>query len=130
MENLCETNIHKKIHRLENPSARAIKCNYNYIDTRGDRLFSELKLSRFTYRRDYSTSVLIFKAIHGLAPSYICNNILFYFEVSGRKLRSFDDMTLYTPKPNKDVFKSSLIYQGAIIWNGLSNDIKNAASLS
>jgi hypothetical protein len=71
----------------------------------------------------------MYKAIHGLAPDYICNKILFYYEVTGRNLRSFDNMHLYKPVPHKDVFKTSLDYHGATVWNELPWNGKSATSL-
>ena len=73
------SNLINTIHKLENRSARAIKCNYNFIDVRGDDLFADLNFTRFTARRNYSTAVLMYKAIHGLAPDYICNKIVFSY---------------------------------------------------
>ena len=38
----------KTIHELENAAARAITINYDYVDVRGNTLFDELTLIRFT----------------------------------------------------------------------------------
>ena len=38
------------IHRLENAAARATTTNYDYVDVRGNTLFDELMLIRFTDR--------------------------------------------------------------------------------
>ena len=46
----------------------------------------------------------MFKAIHGKVPFYISNNIIFSYEVSGLNLRSLDNMNLYKPLPNVEVF--------------------------
>ena len=69
-------NVLNVIHRLENKSARAITCNYDYINVRGDDICKGLGLTRFQTRRYYFTSVLMFKAIHGITPHYITNMIL------------------------------------------------------
>ena len=44
----------------------------------------------------YFTSVLMFKAVHGITPHYITNMSLFTFEVNECDLRSGDVTTLYT----------------------------------
>ena len=92
----ASANVLNVIHRLENKSARAITGNYDYINVRGDDIFNGLGLTRFQSRRDYFTSVLMFKAVHGITPHYISNMILFTFEVNERDLRSGDVMTLQT----------------------------------
>ena len=66
-------NVLNVIHRLENKSARAITCNYDYINVRGDDIFKGLGLTRLQTRRDYFTSVLMFKAVHGITPHYNYN---------------------------------------------------------
>ena len=40
-------NVLNVINRLENKSARAITCNYDYINVRGDDIFKGLGLTRF-----------------------------------------------------------------------------------
>ena len=76
------------------------------------------------------TALLMFKAIHGMAPVYICNIICFVHDVTGRNLRSFDNMNLYQPGPSIELFKRSLAYNGPAIWNALPIALKQCTSLS
>ena len=122
-------NVLNVIHRLENKSARAIKCNYDYINVRGDDICKGLGLTRFQTRRDDFTSVLMFKAVHGITPHYITNMIVFTFEVSERNLRSGDAMTLYKPLPHIDLYKSSLAFNGPHVWNNLPLNLRSVVSL-
>ena len=71
----------------------------------------------------------MFKAIHGIAPAYICDNVCFSYEVNGRNLRSYDNMTLHQPIPNYDIFKRSLAYNGPTIWNALPRIIKTSSTI-
>ena len=68
---------------------------------------------------EYHIALLMFKAIHGMAPVYICNTIYFVHDVTGRNLSSYDNMNLYTPGPNIELFKRPLAYNGPAIWNAL-----------
>ena len=68
----------------------------------------------------------MFKAIHGIAPAYICDNICFSYEVNGRNLRSYDNMILHQPIPNYEICKHSLAYNGPTIWNALPRIIKTS----
>ena len=70
------------IHRLENAAARAITRNYDYVDVRGNTLFDELMLIRFTDRCQYHVSILMYKAVHGQVPYYLSNNLYFTHEVN------------------------------------------------
>ena len=116
------------IERLEHMSARAITGNYDFINARGAILMSELNMPTFEYRKQYYLSLLMFKAIHGLVPDYIANNIMFTYEITHRNLRSFDNMNLYKPKPNNEIFKQALCYSGPTQWNLLPLSVKEAVS--
>ena len=109
------TTIGNIIKWLENAAARAITGNNDFINVRGDTLFNDLGLTRFNDRYKYQTALLMFKAIHGIAPAYICDNVCFSYEVNGRNLRSYDNMTLHQPIPNYAILKRSLAYNGPTI---------------
>ena len=114
---------------MENAAARAITGNYDFINVRDDTLFNDLRLPRFNDRYKYQTALLMFKAIHGIAPAYICDNVCLSYEVNGRNLRYYDDMTLHQPIPNYEICKRSLAYNGPTIWNALPITIKTSSTI-
>ena len=122
--------ISNRISRVEHMSARAITANYDFINTRGATLMQELNMPTFKSRNEYYLSLLMFKAIHGLVPDYIANNIIFTYELTKRNLRSFDNMNLYTPKPESEIFRKSLMYAGPTQWNSLPLLLKESHTLS
>ena len=79
------TTLGNIIKRLENAAARAITGNYDCINVRGDTVFNDLGLTRFNDRYKYQTALLMFKAVHGLAPAYIRDNVCFSYEVKGNR---------------------------------------------
>ena len=117
------------MNRLEHKCARSITGNFDYVNTRGADLMKLTNMSYFRNRLDYFTSVIMYKAIHGLAPDNIANNVLFTYEVSNRNLRTFDNMDLYKPRPFCDLFKKSLQYYGPTTWNSLPLCIKESESV-
>ena len=72
-----------------------------FINTRGIDLVNSLKIQTIRQRRDYFLSVLMFKAIHGLAPQYLCNDVTKIVDVHGYNTRSSENMNLYVPKYTK-----------------------------
>ena len=110
-------------------AARALLRNYDYINVQGNELLKQLEINNFRDRRIYYLILLTFKNIHGLAPHYSFNNILFLYEATGKYLRSFDSMNLYKPKVNKNIFKTSLSYSGVDLWNKLPMDIMELTNL-
>ena len=71
----------------------------------------------------------MFKAVHGLAPAYIRDNVCFSYEVNGRNLRSYANMTLHQPILNYEICKRSLAYNGPTIWNALPRIIKTSSTI-
>ena len=51
-------------------------------------------------------------------------------DIHNRTTRSALNNHLYPPKPNVEIFKSSLHYRGCMIWNSLPSSVKNASSLN
>ena len=39
------------------------------------------------------------------------------------------DVNIYVPRPNTEAGKNSFHYKGAILWNGLPNNVKSQLSL-
>ena len=64
-----------RVQRIQNFCARIICKNYDYINTRGIDLVDSLKIQTIRQCRDHFLSVLMFKAIHGLAPHYLYNDV-------------------------------------------------------
>ena len=71
----------------------------------------------------------MFKAIYGIAPAYVCDNVCFSYEVNGRNLWFYANMTLHQPIPNYDIFKRSLAYNGPTIRNALPRIIKTSSTI-
>ena len=72
-----QSNINK-IQRMQNRVARIITGCYDFINTRGLDLVNELNLQNITERRNYFLCNLMFKSIHGLAPTYLSDSIVCY----------------------------------------------------
>ena len=93
--------------RLQNHAARLILGNFEYIIFRGIELVKSLGLYTIEERRDYFLATLMFKSIHGLAPAYLCNQVVKNFDVNGYDTRGTDSMNVYLPKLKKDIYKNS-----------------------
>ena len=118
-----------RVQRIQNFCARIMCKNYYYINTRGIDLVNSLKIQTIRQRRDYFLSVLMFKAIHGLAPHYLCNDVTMIVDVHGYDTRSSENMNLYVPKYTKEICKRSFAYKGSMLWNDLPDEVKESSSL-
>ena len=100
---------------------------YDSNNTRGIDIGDSLNIQTIRQRRDYFLSVLMFKAIHGLAPHYLCNDVTMIVDVHGN--RSTENMNLYVPKYIKEMCKRSFAYKGSMLWNDLPDEVKEFSSL-
>ena len=96
--------------------------SYAKIMTRGIDLVNSLKIQTIRQSWDYFLSVLMFKAIRGLAPHYLCNDITMMLDVHGYNTRSSENMNLCVPKYTKEICKRSFAYKGSMLWNDLPDE--------
>ena len=94
------------VQRLQNHAARLTMSNFDYINFRDIKLMKSLGSHTIEKRRDYFLVTLMFKSIHGLAPAYLCNQVVMNSDVNGYDTRGTDSMNVYLPKLKKDIFKN------------------------
>ena len=73
---------------------------------------------------------LMFKAIRGLTPMYMTDNIVMAAETHDRDTRLSNSNDVNIPPHNSDVLKRSFIYNGSVIWNNLPDEIRMATDVS
>ena len=69
----------------------------------------------------------MFKAIHGIAPTYISDSIVMNFDVNGYDTRG-SDMDLYLPKLRYETYRNSFMYLGCKLWNELPESVQNSTN--
>ena len=116
------------VQRVQNHAARLITGNFDYINCRGIDLVKSLNLYNIRDRRDYFLTILMFKAIHGIAPTYLSDRIVMNFDVNGYDTRG-SDMDLYLPTLRKEVYRNSFMYMGGKLWNDLPEFIQNSTNI-
>ena len=81
-------------------------------------------------RIKYRQSQLVYKAVNGLAPEYMCALFTPISNISTRTTRSNERGDLYVPKARTNIFKNSIAVNGAHVWNELDPIIRNSNSFS
>ena len=122
-------NNKKLIQRQQNTAARIIKNNFDYENVRSSQLIKELQWLTCEQRLNYQTCLIMYKAVNGMAPTYINDLILFNFETHSYQTRNINSMSLYTPNVYKEQFRNSLQYIGAKLWNGLPDYVHKANNI-
>ena len=118
-----------KIQKIHNLIGRIITGNFDFINARGLEIVQKLGWQTFRERRDYLICNLVFKCIHGMSPNYLSDNFNSLKDIGIRNTRGSDELNLYTPLPKIEMFRHSLCYAGAQLWNNLPDDIKMCRSI-
>ena len=92
-------------------------------------LFAQLNWMTFPERVKFQKAIMMYKSMKNLGPSSIGQLFPHTNEIHRRNLRSTSDDLLYVPKPNSEIFRNSLAYSGAKIWNSIPSNIKSANSV-
>ena len=76
----------------------------------------------------FKTALLTFKAIHGLAPSYLCE--LIRYHSAARDLRSVNDILLDVPKFTSCIGSRAFVVSASTLWNSLPYEIRTSTTIS
>ena len=113
-----------KLQKLQNRGARVItKAPF---DASANHLLSTLSWERLSFRRKKQKALMMYKTMNDLAPEYLQS--LFSQRHSAYNLRN-SERRLTLSKPSTNYLKRSFSYSGAMLWNNLPKNLKNAASV-
>ena len=124
-----KSNINK-FQRVQNYAARIITGNFDYLNTNSTDLIRSLRWANVQERCDYFTAVIMYKAIHGLTPMYMTDNIVMAGETHDRDTRLSDSNDVNIPPHNSHVLKRSFIYNGSVIWNNRPDENRMATDVA
>ena len=101
---------------------KAVKHLINDPELQTDDKLKKLKVLPLSKQYEYNKIILVHKVYHDLAPPYL-NNLI-------RKAPNrYDSKNLILPLPRIDLYKNSLSFSGAALWNALPNELKIITSL-
>ena len=88
----------------------------------------EVHILPVEYRVKYKLSLMVYKCINGLAPTYLQELIV--PRITYSHLRSANNVyDLQTPVPNSKFGESSFSYAAPLTWNQLPQDIQFSANV-
>ena len=76
-----------KLQRVQNYAVRIVTGNFDYENTQSIDVLRSLRRATVQERCEYFTTVLMLKAIRGLAPMYMTDNIVMAAETHDRDTR-------------------------------------------
>ena len=108
------------LNRIYRLLIRAVKIIVNYQYDNIANSMDELKILNIYERIFLRKAKFMFKVSKSILPSYVNEMFSFRpFNETLQSLRSTGALDFYTPRPQKEIFKQSLIYSGPVIWNNL-----------
>ena len=120
----CNKSLSNRLQKLQNRAARIL--TFSSYDTSADPIFEQLNWKRLDTQRQIQVATMVYKSIHGLAPDYLGS--LFTKYDPPYNLRNSENK-LAVPLPRTNFLKNSFSYNGAVIWNSLSPELRQAKSL-
>ena len=99
---------------------RAIKLVLQKTTSLTDDDYKSLNVLPIYKRLNFNKGILMHKIITGKAPPYLTNS----FSINQSRCK----LNIHVPNPRIDLYKSSLTYSGAKLWNSLPTPVKESKS--
>ena len=121
----CEITLRNKLQKLQNRPARVLTFS-DYLEDAG-YLFELLEWKNLARQLEIEKATMVYKFLHGLAPEYLCSR--FAIRETAYNLRDSENK-LCIPLPRTNYYNNSFSYSGAILWNKLPCNVRQAESLT
>ena len=112
--------LSQKLEKLQNRAASIITGSS--WDARSAPILHALKWNSLADRRAKQLKSFMFKTVNNLVPEYVCDKFA--------SVNTIHRHNLFIPRPNTEALKKSFRYRGAVTWNSLSAEAKQATTLN
>ena len=119
--------LSQKLEKLQNRAARIITGSSWHA--RSAPILHALKWNSLADRRAKQLKFLMFKTVNNLVPEYLSDKFAKVNTIHRHNLRGAQ-LNLFIPRPNTEALKKSFRYRGAVTWNSLSAEAKQATTLN
>ena len=122
----CSSYLVNKLQKLQNRAARVLTSSS--YDTNADYLFESLGWKNLVSQRRFTKAIMVYKSLNGLAPDYLSNMFVDRNSITNYALRDTSNkLALSLPRTN--YLKNSFSYSGAVLWNSLPTELRQASTL-
>ena len=123
----CSKGLSQKLQKLQNRAARII--TFSNYDSNVDELLRNLNWKKLDHQRAVNKAIMMYNTVNNQTPDYISSRFFPRNERLTYNLRNVD-CKLSVLQPRTNYGKRSFSYSGAVLWNGLPNEIKQSTSLN
>ena len=120
----CGITLRNKVQKLQNREARVL--TYSSYDVDAGHLFKLLGWKNLACQQQIQRATVVYGSLHRLAPDYLSSK--FERREVAYNLRDSENK-LNVPLPRTNYYKNSFSYSGAILWNSLPCNLREAESL-
>ena len=116
-----------RLQRLQNRAGRIITLSdYN---TRSAAILQDLRWDTLEQRHSMQLTISVFKSLNNLYPESLKNvfqptSTVHSYNVWGASNNAF------VPRPRTEAAKQAFSYRGAVMWNGLENELKDEINVN
>ena len=114
------------VQKLQNRAARVL--TFSSYDADANRLIRQLNWKDLSTQFQLQKALMVYKSLNGLVPEYLSSKFVTRNETHYSLRDSVNK--LFVPFQRTNFMKNSYSYSGAVIWNSLPCDVREAKSLS
>ena len=111
--------------RLNYLHRRAVKLIFSDTTLTTDQKLKEMRIMSLQKQLDYK-GLFMYRALSNEAPVYISNSCTH----TPSRYSNSKNYQLSLPRPRIDIFKTSISFSGAYLWNNLPLTVRSCQSLS
>ena len=117
MENFID-----RLHKLQNRAAGVL--TFSRYDADANRLFRQLNWKDLSTQFQKQKALMVHKSLNDLVPGYLSPKFVKRYETR------YSLREVIVPFPRTNFMKNRFSYSGAVLWNSLPRDMREAKSLS
>ena len=115
-----------RLQRLQNCAARVL--TFSRYDADANHLFRQISWKDLSTQFQIQKALMVYKSLNDLVPGYLSSKFVKRYETCYSLRASVNK--LIVPLPRTNFMKNRFSYSGAILWNSLLCDMREAKSLS
>ena len=122
----CGKTLFDRLQKLQNRAARVL--TFSRYDAYANRLFRQLNWKDLSTQFQIQKALMVYKSLNDLVPGYLSSKFVKRYETRYSLRDSVNKVIV--PFPRTNFMKNSFSYSGAVLWNCLPCDMREANSLS
>ena len=122
----CGKTLFDRLQKLQNRAARGL--TFSSYDADANRLSRQLDWRDLSTQFLTQKAIMVYKSLNGLVPEYLSSK---FVKRNETRYSLKDSVTkLFVPFPRTNFMKKSFSYNGAVLWNSLPCNVREAKSLT